>query len=354
MTINITDGNNTLSGIASAINSAPDNPGVTAAIVNGKDGAHLVLRSSSTGLANGIDIDVTSSDAALNKLDVTSSTSTTGPDPDDPTKTITVPEHTVVDGSGNWTQSVAGQDALFTIAGTEVTSASNTVKDAISGVTLTLTSESVGDPQTLTIGQDTDGQKTAIEAFVTAYNNYVSTASSLTTFDATQAKGSQGGALLGDSMMNTIKNTLATIISKGVGTGKDQVNLASIGITLQPDGTLKTDEDALTAAISSNSGTVASLFNSVTGVAATLNNSLSSFLSTGGIIDTRTTALNADLKSIADQQTQLAAYTADLTTSYNQQFTALNTLMSQMANQSNYLTQLFGGTNSAGAMATNK
>ena len=92
MTINITDGNNTLSGIASAINSAPDNPGVTAAIVNGKDGAHLVLRSSSTGLANGIDIDVTSSDAALNKLDVTSSTSTTGPDPDDPTKTITVPE----------------------------------------------------------------------------------------------------------------------------------------------------------------------------------------------------------------------------------------------------------------------
>jgi flagellar hook-associated protein 2 len=155
-------------------------------------------------------------------------------------------------------------------------------------------------------------------------------------------------------MMNTIKNTLATIISKGVGTGKDQVNLASIGITLQPDGTLKTDEDALTAAISSNSGTVASLFNSVTGVAATLNNSLSSFLSTGGIIDTRTTALNADLKSIADQQTQLAAYTADLTTSYNQQFTALNTLMSQMANQSNYLTQLFGGTNSAGALATNK
>ncbi len=103
-------------------------------------------------------------------------------------------------------------------------------------------------------------------------------------------------------MMNTIKNTLATIISKGVGTGKDQVNLAPIGITLQPDGTLKTDEDAaLTAAISSNSGTVASLFNSVTGVAATLNNSLSSF-STGGIIDTRTTALNADLKSIADQQ----------------------------------------------------
>jgi flagellar hook-associated protein 2 len=139
-----------------------------------------------------------------------------------------------------------------------------------------------------------------------------------------------------------------------VGVGTNQVNLASIGITLQPDGSLKTDEDALKAALTSNPGTVSSLFNSTTGVAATLNTSLTSFLQTGGIIDTRTTALNADLQSIADQQTQLTAYTAQLTTSYNAQFTALNTLMSQMSNQSSYLTQLFGGTNSAGAMATNK
>ena len=53
---------------------------------------------------------------------------------------------------------------------------------------MTLTSDSVGTTQTLTIGQDVAGQKTTIEAFVTAYNNFISTASSLTSFDSTQAQ----------------------------------------------------------------------------------------------------------------------------------------------------------------------
>ncbi|SAK45734.1 flagellar hook protein FliD [Caballeronia temeraria] len=354
-TIKLDSTNNTLSGIVSAINSASDNPGITATVVNGSDGAHLVLRSSSTGLANAINVTVNADDSssAINKLAVTSSTTTTDPDPSDSTKTITVPEHTTIDGTNGWTQSSAGVDSHLTIAGTPVTSSSNTVKEAITGISMTLTADSVGTTQTLTVGQDVSGQKTTIDAFVTAYNNFVTTAASLTSFDSTQAAGSQGGALLGDSMMNTIKNTIASTISKAIGTGSGQVNLASIGIALQPDGTLKTDEDALTDALTNNSGKVASLFNSTNGVAAQLNNSLTSFLQTGGLIDTRTTALNADLKSIADQQTQLTAYTQQLTTSYNQQFTALNTLMSSMATQGSYLTALFGGTNSAGALATN-
>ncbi|SAK61775.1 flagellar hook-associated 2 domain-containing protein [Caballeronia arationis] len=349
MSINIDSTNNTLAGIASAINSGTGNPGVTATIVNGTDGAHLVLRSSSTGQANGINVSVTpTTDNGLSNLNVvtTYSGATTS-------NGVTTPAQTAVNSS-NWTQTTAGMDANFTIAGTAATSATNTVTGALTGVSLTLTADAVGTTQTLTVAQDTTGQQTAIDGFVTAYNNFISTASSLTAFDSTQAKGSQGGALLGDSMMNMIRNTLSSTISKGVGVGTNQVNLASIGITLQPDGSLKTDEDALKAALTSNPGTVSSLFNSTTGVAATLNTSLTSFLQTGGIIDTRTTALNADLQSIADQQTQLTAYTAQLTTSYNAQFTALNTLMSQMSNQSSYLTQLFGGTNSAGAMATNK
>ncbi|WP_250501654.1 flagellar filament capping protein FliD [Caballeronia sp. AZ7_KS35] len=348
-TVKIDSSNNTLSGIASAINSASDNPGVTATVINGADGQHLVLRSSSTGVSSAINMTVQSSDSGLNSLGVTSGTTTV--DPSDSSKTVT-PYTTLTSGSSNWTQTSSGQDAHLTIAGTAVTSGSNTVKDAISGVSMTLTSDSVASsPQELTVTQDTDNLKTAINSFVTAYNNFITTASSLTSYDSTS---SSQGALLGDSMMNTIKNTISSTISKAIGSGSSAVNLASIGIALQPDGSLKTDDDALTAALSSNSGTVAKLFNTTNGVAATLNNSLTSFLQTGGIIDTRTTALNADLSSIADQQTQLTAYTAQLTTDYNAQFTALNALMSSMSTQSSYLTALFGGTNSAGALATNK
>ncbi len=292
MSVPVTSSNNTLSGIASAINSASGNPGVTAAIVNGTDGAHLVLRSSSTGVSNGINVAIsgTASGDALNNLAVTSgmaaapaNSSQTAGDYTGSVTTFT---------SGSWMQSTAGEDANFSIAGTAGTSASNTITTALSGVSMTLDSTSVGTTQTLTVAPDTTRQATAINAFVTAYNNYMSTVQSLTSFDSTQAVGSQGGALLGDSMMSTIRNTLSSNISAAIGTGASAVNLASIGITLQPDGTLKTDTTALTAALSNNSQTVATLFNSKTGVAATMNNNLTSFLATGGIMDTRSTALN--------------------------------------------------------------
>ena len=354
MSIPVTSSNNTLSGIASAINSASGNPGVTAAIVNGTDGAHLVLRSSSTGVSNGINVSISGTvpSDSLNSLAVTSGTVAA---PANSTQTAgNYTGSTTVVTSGSWTQSTAGQDANFSIAGTAGTSASNTITTALSGVSLTLDSTAVGTTQTLTVAPDTTGQATAINAFVTAYNNYINTVQTLTSYDPTQAKGSQGGALLGDSMMNTIRNTLSSAISGAVGTGASAVNLGSIGITLQPDGTLKTDNTALNSALTNSPTTVSTLFNSTNGVGATLNNNLTTFLSTGGVMDIRSTALTADLKSLTNQQTQLTAYTAQLTSSYNAQFTALNTLMSQSQSNANYLTQLFGGTNSAGSLATNK
>jgi flagellar hook-associated protein 2 len=83
-----------------------------------------------------------------------------------------------------------------------------------------------------------------------------------------------------------------------------------------------------------------------------MTTSLNSFLGTGGLISNNQSAVNTDLKSIATQQASLATYTAQLTSQYQAQFTALNTLMATMNNNSQYLTQLFGGANSAGARAT--
>ena len=163
--------------------------------------------------------------------------------------------------------------------------------------------------------------------------------------------------LLGDSTLQTIKNTLASIVGGSVGSGSTGTTLASIGITLKDDpadGTMVVDNTALNTALTNNPATVASLFNSTNGIAEQLNSSITTFTQTGGIIDTRNTALNADLKSITTQQTALADYTAQLTNQYQAQFTALNTLMATMNNNSQYLTALFGGTNSAGALATNK
>jgi len=259
-----------------------------------------------------------------------------------------------VDDSGNWKQSVAGQDAHFSISGMEIASASNTVTSAIDGLTLNLSADAVGSPQTLTIAQDITDQKTAIGAFVTAYNNFVTAAASFTGFDATKAAGSQGSVLLGDSTLNAIRNTLSGAMSGGVKQSNGAANLAGIGITFQKDGTLKIDDARLTNALSNDSTSIAALFNSKTGLAASLDTSLTSFLKTGGLLDTHSAALTTDLKSLATQQDQLTDYTDKLTKRYEAQFTALNQLMAQTSHNADYLTALFGGKNSEGALANNK
>ncbi|MCX4158961.1 MULTISPECIES: flagellar filament capping protein FliD [Paraburkholderia] len=346
MDVTIDSTNNTLSGIANAINKAGNNPGVTATIVTGTGGAHLVLRSTTTGAANTINVSTSDvqNDTGLSSLGVTSTPGANGA------------ASTIVssDTSKAWQQSEAAQDAKFTIGGIEASSSTNAVTAAISGVTLNLSSAAVGTTQTLTIAPDTTAQNTAITNFANLYNTVVTTINSLSSFDKSSKTG---GALLGDSTLTTIKNTLASIVGGGVGAGSSAVGLASIGITLKgdpADGTLVIDSKKLSTSLTSSPAQVAALFNSTNGIGAKLNKSISDFVKTGGIIDTRSTALNADLKSITTQQTTLANYSAQLTKQYQSQFTALNTLMATMNNNSQYLTALFGGSKSAGALATNK
>ncbi|RKU01855.1 flagellar hook protein FliD [Burkholderia sp. Nafp2/4-1b] len=307
-----------LSDIASSINTTAGNPGVTASVITGSDGQHLVIQSNNTGAANTVSVTGTGVNSKL---------------------------------TSGYTTVTPAADAKLTVDGTPVSSASNSVSGVLTGVTLNLTSAAVNTTQTVTLSPDTTATTSAINAFVNAYNNYVKTAQSLSSYDPNT---STAGPLLGDSMLNTISNGLATTMSGGVKTGSATYSLAAIGISLQSDGTLQVDSTALNTALTSNSPAVGALFNTTNGVGQTLNKLVNTYTQTNGLIDQRTTALNADLKNLSDQATQLKNYSDQLTTQYNTQFTALNTLMATMANNTKYLTQLFGGSNSAGALATNK
>ena len=127
--INIDSTDNTLSGIASAINSAANNPGVTASIITTTAGARLVLTGTATGAANALTVTQSGGDGGLSSLVY------------DPTG-----------GTTNLTQTQAATDANFSINGYAATSASNLVSNAITGVTLQLTQPSAANtPTTLTV-----------------------------------------------------------------------------------------------------------------------------------------------------------------------------------------------------------
>jgi len=312
--VTIDGSNDTVAGIAGAINSASGNPGVTAAIVTGSDGAHLVLSSSLTGAANTIQVSETDGGTALSALTYGSG------------------------NTGNYTQETAAQDASFSVAGVAYTSATNSVSDALSGVTLDLLGVSPSNTSaTLTVANDTSTIESNVQAFVAAYNTLQSSLTGLGSYDATSGTA---GPLQGNPLLSNVQNRIRETLYSLVGSSSYN-SLASVGITSNADGSLALNSATLSAALSSNYSAVSALFSSTNGIAAALNSQIGADLASGGSVpsteQTLTTQINALSKQSADLNTQMQALSASLT----QQYSALNALLSSLQTTSSYLSQAF-------------
>jgi len=258
-TVTINSTNNSLQGIRDAINAA--NIGVNAAIVN--DGSanpnRLVLTSASTGATKSMRISV-AGDAALQSLLAY-----------DPA------------GTQNLIQTAAAQNATATINGVAVTSATNTVSNAIQGVTLNLAKLGT---TSLNVANDTASVQAAINSFVNGYNTLNKTLTSLTSYDPVAKRASP---LTGDSTARLIQYKIQGMISAALpGVGGSLTTLSSIGIALQKDGSLTLDSTKLQAAITNNFSSIASLFAAV----GTPSDSLTSFISSSSSTQPGNYALN--------------------------------------------------------------
>ncbi len=316
MKLELDAGNNSLAQIRDAINKASDNPGVSATIVNGTDGAHLVLSGTRTGAANGFSVTSSGGDGNLAAL-----------------------HYDVNASSGNALSVVtAAQDSAYTIDGLAGTSVDNTVSGAIDGLTLNLVA--AGNSK-LTVSSDSSKGSVALTNLVNTYNSFIGIYQNLTKYDSTSGAA---GALIGDATLNSINSTLSRIVG-GTANGS---TLSSIGISLQVDGTLKLDSDKAASALSDGGKQVDNLFGGTEGFAAKLNTSLNNWVGTTGVLAGRTTSLAQQLKQLTVQQTTLNGRMDALTARYQAQFTALDTLMSKLSSTSTYLQQQFDAMNNYG------
>lgn len=239
--VTIDSSNNTLAGVRDAINAA--NGGVTATIVNDGTANRLVITSKETGEVNGLKITVADDDGnatdnnGLSKLSY------------DPLATA---------GSGkNMSQLQAPLNALLNIDGIDVVKASNTVTDAIEGVTINLLTTSNSQAVNLGVASDQAKIKESVTAFVDAYNKVMDTLKTLTKYDEA---GKTSGKLLGDATARSITSQLKSVISKTVDTGGTITSLTDIGVGFQRDGKLALDSTKLTNAITNNFDDIAALF----------------------------------------------------------------------------------------------
>src|SRR5690606_5847052 len=103
----------------------------------------------------------------------------------------------------------AAKNAELTINGVQIVSGSNTIKDVIEGVTLTLT-KVTSEPATLTVSRDTSAARTAIQGFVDAYNAVQSTIANLTAYSADTQVGS---VLSGDAVARSVQSSVRSIMN---------------------------------------------------------------------------------------------------------------------------------------------
>lgn len=312
--VSIASSNDTVSGIAAAINAATGNPGVEASVVTGTGGAHLVLTSSLTGAANTIEMKETDGGTGLSSL-----TYGTG-------------------NTANYAQQTAAQDASLSISGVAYTSASNTVAGALSGVTLNLLG-TTSSAATLTVATDTTTVQANIQAFVAAYNVMQGTFASLGSYNSTT---NTAGPMLGDALLSGTQSRIRSTLYGIVNTGSATYNsLASVGITTKSDGTLSVNAATLSAALSSNFSAVSQLFSGSSGVASSLNSQITTDLTSGGPIDSRSQTLVKQENALTQKSNQLDQQMSALTASMTQQYAALNALLSSLQSTSSYLSQAF-------------
>lgn len=324
VTINLANGKSSLSDIRDAINNA--NAGVSASIIN--DGSatpyRLVLSSDTSGTANQITVSATDASGAsgtplANLLSYDSSNST-----------------------GSMTQTVAAQDAKLSVNGIAITRSSNTVNDAIQGVTLNLNSTTTS-PDQVTTTRDDNAIKGAINNFVSAYNSYQGKVSSLTAFNGSNP--SNNGVLLGDSTVRSVESQINKVLNTPVSGGSLSM-LSDIGISLQTDGTLKIDnQNKLDTALASNPHGVAQLFSgdpsktsTTDGVAGMLSTAIGNMTGQNGLLGSASQGMQNSIddvkKSMTDMQNTIDATIAR----YQQQFVQLDSLMSSLNSTKSYLT----------------
>jgi len=176
-----------------------------------------------------------------------------------------------------------------------------------------------------------------VQNFVDAFNKLQKTFASLNSFDATTGKT---GALFGDSLLRQVDQQLRLDLSNTVsGVATNYNSLAAVGITRQTDGTLAVDTKKLNAAIANGNGAVAQLFGSTDGIAARLSSHIDSTLATGAALDYRNTSIQAGLKKLQTDKANLDTRMQDQLARYVKQFSALDAMLSQMQQTSNYLSQ---------------
>jgi flagellar hook-associated protein 2 len=227
-----------------------------------------------------------------------------------------------------------GTDARVEIDGIEFFRPSNSISDAIPGVTLDLRSFDPAKTVKVTVSTDTEEISKKVQEFVGAYNAIVDFVSGQNVVDS---EGKTSSPLFGDSLLRSVRSSLRSIAGGLVtDTGNESYQLlAQVGIKSDKDGKLTLDSTRFGEALAADEGAVTALFtNPTTGLANRFIEQLDLYTdSVDGLFKTRNESFDRQVKDtqrrIDDGERRLTLYTQQLETRYANLESLLGKLQSQ-------------------------
>jgi flagellar hook-associated protein 2 len=276
--------------VADAINSSAGNTGVKASVITDANGQRLALVSNSSGAAGNL----------------------------------------TVSGAASFNQGVQGKDALLTVDGVPIDSATNSVTGAVPGVALQLNNADPNTTVQIGITPDTTTAATAMNNFITAYNNIMQGINAQFTPDSS----GNMGPLESDASLRTLQSQLLQLAGYSVSGVGQYVNLQSLGVEMQNDGTLQLNSSTLQDALENHYTDFQNFFQSTQGYGQAIGNMLLQITDpTQGTVSVDVAGLqseNNDLtQQINDFQNRMSTVQQQLTEKYSQ----LNVLLQQYPQQ---------------------
>jgi flagellar hook-associated protein 2 len=277
---------------ADAINTSTSNSGVTASVVSDDRGQRLMLVSNSSGVGGNL----------------------------------------TVSGSVTFTQGSVGEDASLLLDGVPISSASNTVVGAIPGVTINLAAAAPDVPVQLGIAANTSQAATTLNDFVTAYNSVMQ---AVNTQYATDASGNEG-PLAGDSSLRVLQSQLLAAVTYSPGGTGRYINLQSLGVEMQNDGTLQVNTPKLNDALVNHYDDFQNFFQAVVpqGFGQYVGNVLLQATDpTQGAVGLDIRGLQSSSSDLTDQITAFEDRMAAVQQQLSYQYSNLNVLLEQYPTQ---------------------
>lgn len=304
----------TLRGLADAINATSNPPARASVIQSGPSSYRLVLSAIETGTANAFTV--------TNNL--TGGTGISFGDAD----------NDGVSGDSAADNAVQASDASLTVNNIAVTSTTNTIANAVPGVTLNLLREAPGSTIAIDVVNDATALKDRLRAFVTQYND-------LLKFTNDQGKSAANGdtASIGrDPLLRQLRDQIRSSVVSEYATGGAYTSLSQVGVTLSRTGQMEFNEAAFSAAVANGTADIDRLFaNDGAGVFASIDTALDRYTQSDGLLKGVTKQLTDQSSRLSDQIASMQERLSVRRAALQKEFIAADQAMTQLKSQSSSL-----------------